>query len=89
MGKVGSVDGVHTLGLGLGRTGAGLAGFRMFPGESNVCGGWNAVRVPPRHGVFPFKGLWGLCMCSNCSPLCPCGGLFLLVAVVVAGGSFS
>jgi hypothetical protein len=24
------------------------AGFRMFPGESSVCKGWNAVRVPPR-----------------------------------------
>jgi hypothetical protein len=28
------------------------AGFRMFPWESSVCGGGNAVRVPPRAQCF-------------------------------------
>ena len=31
-------------------------GFRMFPQEPNVCGGANAVRVPPRARVFPGQG---------------------------------
>jgi len=35
------------------------AGFRMFPRESSVCGGGNAVRVPPRARVFPVQGLVG------------------------------
>ncbi len=34
------------------------AGFRMFPGEPSVCGGGNAVRVPPRARVSLFRGLW-------------------------------
>jgi hypothetical protein len=33
--------------------------FRMFPREPSVCGGVNAVRVPPRARVFPVQGLVG------------------------------
>ena len=32
--------------------GADRAGFRMFPREPSVSGGWNAVRVPPRAQCF-------------------------------------
>jgi hypothetical protein len=39
--------------------GSDRAGFRLFPRESSVCGGWNAVRVPPRARIFPGQGAVG------------------------------
>ena len=60
VGRIGGVDSVHTLGPGLGRTGAGLgripyvlAGVQCLQGrESSVCRGWSPVRVPPRAQCF-------------------------------------
>jgi hypothetical protein len=36
------------------------AGLRTFPELPRVCGGGNAVRVPPWARVFPVQGLVGL-----------------------------
>jgi hypothetical protein len=46
--EFGCVYKVHTLGFGSGRTGVGSGRIPDVPGESSVCKGWNAVRVPPR-----------------------------------------
>jgi hypothetical protein len=39
------------------------AGFRMFLREPSVCGGGNAVRVPPRARRFPSSEGVLLLMC--------------------------
>ena len=47
------VHNVHTLGVGLGRTGGGSGRMPMFPGVPSVCKGRNPVRVPPRARMTP------------------------------------
>ncbi len=49
------VDYVHTLGRGLGRTGAGLGRTRKFSGERRIFGAWSPVRVPLRAHVAPSQ----------------------------------
>jgi hypothetical protein len=61
--------------------------LRMFLGEWRFFMGRRPVRVPPRARVFPVQGPFSLRVCTFCSLVGPCGGLFYWWPVVWPGAS--
>ena len=83
MWQKGGVYKVHTLGVGSGRSGAGLARIRYVSRESSVCQGGNAVRVPPRAQQPPRQRgfCFNVCTSTGVGPSDACRGWCLAAAV--------
>lgn len=77
-----------TLGVGLGRTGAGLTRTRHVFESSQCLQGWESGSSPHLgHSVFAGQGPFGASDCAQIFFYGPLRGPFSLAAVAVAGGS--
>jgi hypothetical protein len=83
VGKIGGVDSVHTLGLGLGRTGAGLARIPYVLAGVQYLQGLEPGSSPTSGTRFHCSGACGPLNVYKSPCMGPCGGPFLLVAGAV------
>ena len=81
----GGVDSVHTLGLGLGRTGAGLGRIPHVSAGVQCLQGLEPGSSPTSGTCFPCSGACGPLSVHKLFTYGPLRGPFLLVAVAVAG----
>ena len=71
VGRIGGVDSVHTLGLGLGRTGAGLARIPYVLAGAQCFRGLESGSSPTSGTVFSlFRDLFGVFSCAHCAHSC-------------------
>ena len=85
VGRFGGVDSVHTLGPGLGRTGAGLGRIPYVSVGVQCLQGLEPGSSPTSGTCFPCSGACGPLSVHKLFTDGPLRGPFLLVAVAVAG----
>ena len=85
MGRFGGVDSVHTLGRGLGRTGAGLGRIPYVLAGVQCLQGLEPGSSPTSGTCFPCSGACGPLSVHKLFTYGPLGGPFRVVVVAVAG----